>query len=704
MGTVPISQSREDPLSKRLIALSVIGVGIVSVSGQVALFRELLSLMEGNELVLSVGMCLWLFIGGIGSLLAKFLIPRLKIYIGLCILSGILPPYLLFLSRLLYSKFFVLGSTPGLWASLLLYLIVLGPYALLIGLLLPYAQKISWIRGAGLEATEVYVVDNIGDIIGAFLISLLLISNLKILSSLLISGSLLIVILYLLCLRSKDCLSLLLLIVSTFILFLPLKIDLDKKTVSFNYPNLKQYVDSPYGRIAVTESMKEITIWESGIPYIFPGDVVNAEEKIHYPLSQIEEVEEILLISGYSLETISELSKYNPKAVDYVELDPMLINVAKANNVIKYENWLSIYPQDAKKFVHTTKRKYSAVIMDLPKPDTLQLSRLYSLEFFRGVKDILSEKGIFSFSMEYNRNYQSPYQRQTINILISTLKAVFKDFIMIPGERLYVLASDSKLSWDIPSLLKQKGIRTQFIQSHYYGNVKEERVEALRSGLTYLPPNRILDTFLMRSVLYEWFSKVGLNPLLIFSAVTLLMFFFLGAFMKTGEFPMFSTGFLLMGAEILVIYLFQVVHGYAYIAFSLLIGAFLFGLLPGALIGYRVGRGQRAYLILTEIILLLLSSLLLLSMVTGHFRWSPFSFMSFGFLLSLVGGAQFPILASLNLPQNIPYRLFGADLIGAGLGVMVIGGLLAPFLGMLAALSLLMAIKLISIIVTLWKG
>lgn len=685
------------------LRLSIVGIGIVSLAAQVTLFRELFSLLEGNELVISISMFLWLFIGGLGSLIARHIPANIRLYIIFCIISGLLPPYLVFLSRFFYAKFFLLGLSPGFWESILFFLVTIGPYSLLIGILLPFAQKVSFEGEKGLNASKVYVLDNIGDICGAFLVSLLLIAGMKIVSIAFISAMVVFLSILLISINYSRLLALLIGSIISIFFYLPINQEFDFKTIKYNYPNLIRYQDSVYGRIAVTESKGETTIWESGSPYIVSGNIVDAEEKIHYILSQLQSVENILLISGYSKETIAELSKYDPKKVDYVELDPLLIEIAKQNGIMEVPNWVNMHPIDAKKYVDNVREHYNAIIIDLPTPNTFQTSRFYSKEFLWKAKKILSDGGIISFSMDYNRNYLSPLEKEILGIIVATVRSVFSNHLLLPGERLYILASDSELHWDIPSLLKDKGIATQYIEGYFYGNTSKERIQIVQDQISHSSPNTLLNSRIIRAVIYEWFSKISVNPKLIFLFVILVFIACLFLYIKTHEIVMFSSGFLVMGIEILVVYLFQIVHGYVYIALSIIIGAFLLGLFPGALIGMKLRKDSKGMLVLTDLLFLALLFLLLLSLLFNRYHWSTLFYLLYCFLVSFMAGIQFPLLAKLALPQKIPYRLFGADLMGAGLGVIITGGILAPFCGLISPVFCLIGLKIVSIIRLLWK-
>jgi len=695
---------KERLTSYGLYHFTIVGVGICSITSQVVLFRELFSILEGNEVIISLSMFLWLLFGSFGSLIAKIVPVNHMLYLFLCLSSALLPPYLIFFIRYLYGKFFIYGEALTFKASAIFACGTLGLYALIIGILLPYSQKVISERVAKTEAADVYILDNLGDNIGAALSTVLLLLGFKFQNLILISAiPIILAVIALTSIRNK-LLTIPLILTSGLTFIACFSPSLDLKTLSFAYKDLVRYKDSVYGRIVVTKTAQEITVWESGLPYILPRDITTAEEKAHYPLAQRENIGNVLLISGYSPELVDEILKHNLKEIDYVELDPQILTTAREFNLIHHLTKLNLIPMDAKKYVSQCKKPYDAVIMDLPTPDTFQLARFYTTEYFSEINRILTPRGVFSFSIEYSQNYLSRYQKELLNVLIATVKDVFPHYMIIPGERLYILGSKAPLSLNIPLLLNHKGITSSYISGYFDGNVTKERIQSILSAIKDTSPNTELNSNAFRLVIEEWFSKASVNPHLVYLMLILAFVLCLAFFSITKEQVIFSSGFLLMGAEIILIYLFQICHGYAYLVLSAVIFSFLFGLLPGSYLARGVKRYQDRWAFFCDILLTLMILVLLLAIYRGHYRWSPQVYLGYGFLLSFIVGMQFPLLARLKeQTQEVPYKLFSADLAGAGLGVIMVGGFLAPFFGIFWAVFSLLCLKALCIILGLWR-
>lgn len=679
-------------------------MGICSITSQVVLFRELFSILEGNEVIISLSMFLWLLFGGLGSLIAKKISVNLSLYIVLCLSSALLPPYLVFLSRYLYTKIFTFGAILSLKDSIFFVSLTIGLYALIIGILLPYSQKVISERIIKTDASKIYILDNLGDIIGAGLSTVLLLLAFKFQNLILISAFPIFFAALLLTLKQKKSLSaifILAFIANYLALTMPF---LDIKSLSCTYKDLIKYVDSLYGRIVVTKTADEVTVWESGFPYIVSKDITTAEEKAHYPLAQMDSLGKVLVISGYSPELIQEILKHNPKEIHYVELDPKVLSTATEFNLIQRTEKLNLTSMDAMRYVSHCKELYDAVIMDLPAPDTFQLARFYTIEYFSKIKKILTPKGVFSFSIEYSQNYMSRYQRQLLNVLVSTIKKIFAYYLIIPGEKLYILASNSPLELNIPKLLDNKDIISSYVRGYFEGTVTKDRIHDIISNLKDTIPNTELNSRAFRLVLEEWFYKASINLYFLYIILLVVLLLSIIFFSRTGEEVIFSSGFLLMGAEIIIIYLFQICHGYAYIALSAVIFSFLCGLLPGALSGNKIKSNPTKWVFICDILLSFMCLILVISIYMGNYSWASQVYLGYGFLLSFLVGMQFPLLTKQKeVNGDIPYKLFSADLVGAGLGVILVGSFTAPFFGIFWSAFSLLSLKALCIILRLWR-
>jgi len=690
---------------KVFILWAIIGTGVSSIAVQLVTVREFLSQFHGNEITISLVLFSWLLLTGLGSLMAKAL--RWPSVTAFTLLSGLLafwPLPQLLLIRHFRESVFVHGASPGFNPMAVYILATIAPYCLLLGFILPYALRVLNERWESFTSGGLYVTDSIGDIAGGILFSFVLVyACTPFVTVAITSGLLILAVLVLFLVFRRFVLFFLTLAFTGLFCLFSLNSHFEKVTLSPQYGEIVRYVESPYGRIVISKEGPQHTFWESGTPFYSDADIVNSEEKIHYALSQLEEVGSVLLVSGGLGETLLEVSKYAPGSVDYVELDPNLTRVAQELGLIAQSPSLAIINDDGRHYIKVASKKYDAIVVDLPEPDTFQLNRFFTSEFFSLAKNVLQKEGILSFSLDYSPNYLSDIQRDKLSVLYNTAKQHFRNVLILPGEKAYFLCRDGELWTDVPARLALKSVHTSYVEGFYHGNVTQERIEGLQKKLDpKAPVNTDFAPRILSALFQEWFAKHGSSPkvfALVSLGLTILYLFFL----RREEYVLFTTGLANMGVEMLMIFTFQVMYGYIYLKLGAIVTAFLMGLLPGALLGNLFkGRGWIP-LIVSEIILF---SLLVVFYVGISFSEGDIPqafFLGYGFVFSFFCGYQFPLAAGLIGEKESPAAgCLAADLTGAAVGTLATGTILIPLLGIQMAIIFLILVKISSNITVLF--
>ena len=688
-----------------LIIISIIGAGISSIAVQIITVREFLSQFSGNEITISLVLFCWLMVSGLGSLASKFFKKKsVTFYSILALIIGLLPLIQIIAIRFFRDTIFIHGESPGFYPIFFFILILSAPYTFFIGFILPYSLTVIRAKGREFTSGALYITDNIGDITGGILFSFILVYFFNPFKIIALTSLLLILISLVLIICLKRYLLFLVAFLSVTLFFaLAFEKRFELWTLSNQYgPNIVNYQESPYGRIVLTKEKGQYSFWESGTPIFSTFNIINSEEKVHYPLCQLDKIEDVLLVSGGMGETFNEIMKYSPRRIDYVELDPTLIKVASQSGLISPKGHVNIMPTDGRRYITNSNKKYSAIILDLPEPDTFQINRFYTSEFFDKAKRILKKDGILSFSLIANPTYLSEVRVKKLSSIFNTVKKYFHNVLLIPGEEVYFLASDGKLTADIPLKLRKKSITTSYIDGFYYGNVTKERIKSINKSIN---PDEFINTDFHPRVINimfkEWFKKYGTSPNWFIATLIGLLVFYV-SLIKKEEYLLFSTGFAVMGVEMLILFSFQVIYGYIYLKVGAIITCFLLGLLPGAVLGNRWKKGGKDILIRAEagMILLLMTYLI---WVTFYQSMMPeIVFFLYGFTFSMLCGVQFPVAAEIIGEEKSPAAgLFAADLVGAGAGTLAIGTLLIPLLGIQAAIIALIFIKIASTFVIL---
>ena len=691
---------------ERAINRVVIATGISSVVTQLLTIREFLAQFNGNEFIIALILFNWLVLGGIGTFLAHTVsrssrhvaVNRLG-WLSFCLVC--LPVLQILGIRTLRDVFFIHGSSVGFYPTFAFTFLTIAPYCLLIGFVLPYALFSIRKENPDYPGAIIYITDNLGDITGGALFSFILVFLVSPMQAVLLSNLPLILATYLLFhfKRRYHPGAGLFAILSIFIL--SAGIYLETPSLAPPEGKLAYYHESRYGRISVHQDKEQFTLFEDGSPSFSSQNLTIAEEAIHYPLSQIDNPKNILIVSAEG-GMMAQVEKHRPESVDFVELNPDVSNVLFRFNMVRKIPGLNVINQDGRAYLSHSKKLYDAVIINLSEPTTFQINRFFTDKFYAMVKDHLSPNGILSFSVKGFDNYLAEPQRQKLSSLYNTVAAHFNHILMLPGQKIFFLCSNNPVSTDIPARLAAKNISTSYIRGYYYGNVTLERIRRLNELIDKnTPKNLDHSPYLMRLMFSQWFAKFSTSPNKFIAVLSLITLIYLIRITKE-EFVLFSTGCFNMGSEILVIFAFQMLFGYIYLQIGLIITVFLAGLLPGAWLANRLKKIEKKHLILTDGILIILMAGFIFALKFWAYDLPVAFFLFFGFIVSLACGFQFPVALHLSGGDNsAASKSFSADLMGAAFGTMLTSVVLLPFLGIFRTAAALIAIKLISLI---WLG
>ncbi len=689
-------------INDRAIIRVVIATGISSVVTQLLTIREILSQFQGNEIVIALILFNWLMMGGVGTLMARFTVNHshkltANILAWLSLVLGPLALVQILAIRQLRDIIFIQGSSVGFYPTLLFILLTIAPYCLLLGFVLPYSLFVLRTDTVDYPAARIYISDNIGDVCGGILFSFGLVFLFNPLAALCLAYLPLLASSYLLFTPSRRNHPGVIAAVVCVAVFLGAGIGLEKWSLAPAEGKMVFYRDTPYGRIAVHQDREQFTLFESGMPTFSNQNLSIAEETIHYPLSQRDVVEHVLLISAEG-GVMAELEKYPIQSVDYLELDPEVAAVKLRFDLIKNIRGLNIIHEDGRAYLSQSKKNYDVILVNLPEPDTFQLNRFYTDDFFFMASNHLVEGGVLSFSMDGFDTYLAEPQRQKLSSLYNTAGTHFKHVLLLPGQKVFFLCSDSSLITDIPTALKQKHISTEYISGFFYGNLPPERIQRLNTLLDPSTPRNVDHSpYLMRLMFSQWFAKFQTSPVNFFLVIAVLTVIYLFRVSRE-EFLLFSTGSMTMGSEILVIFAFQIYFGYIYLQIGIIVTVFLAGLLPGAWLGKRLCRQGKRVLALTDVFLIAFLVLFILA-ITNVADHLPMAFyLVFGFAVSLVCGFQFPVALYLKgSDSSAATRSFSADLMGAAWGTLLTSVILIPYAGIRWTAGGLIGLKLVSL-------
>jgi len=479
-------------------------------------------------------------------------------------------------------------------------------------------------------------------------------------------------------------------------------------------------------------------------------DELTSERNIHFPLLEHPNPKKILLIGGGSSGKLRQVLKHPVERVDYVELDPLVIDLVRKhlpkNEALDDPRVQLITDMDGRLFVKRTSKKYDVVIMNLPEPHTAQLNRFYTREFYQQVKNMLTDCGILSFSLHSNPNYISQEQCAFYLSLKRTLEEVFEEVKITPGETNYFFASKAKgmltLDWAIlMQRLKDRNIGSKYMREYYlFSELSDERIDFFQKRLRLSKTSAVNTDFhpiayYYDMVLWNTFFKYNLKGL--FKAITprkiyltcfcIYLFLLVPVLIKALRRKISNlavltcvatTGFAEISFQIVTLLSFQVLYGYVYYKLGIILTSYMIGLIFGGWwITKRLEKGRPDYNLFkrTQVAIFIYPLILpILFWVFSAAKSESLFFLGsnliFPFLAivpGFIGGFQFPLANSLYMNKRKARvgqsagLTYGLDLFGSCLGAILTSVILIPIVGIPMTCLLVAGLNLAGLVLLL---
>lgn len=700
------------------IKFSVFVIGLTTLVTQIILLRNLLSVFSGNELVVGIILANWMMLTALGAYAGRYIIKsevKFRLIILGHILMGLLPILLSFLIFYLRNVIYPPGRLINLFEIFISTFILFLPFCILSGILFTTFSSVlsSIIQGNAIR--KVYAIEAIGAMVGGLLFNFIFIFLFDIFFSLkilMIINFGVAIFLYFASDRSiSNILAGLILIA---VAGLILVTDFNKLAYEklFEEQILIEQKDTPYSSIAITETSGQFNFYQNGTPLFSTNDVVSNEESVHYAMLQHHNPKNVLLISGGISGTIDEILKYNIASVDYVEADPGLIELGnKYVKNIQKNNKVNIINQDARLFLKDHDKKYDVVLINLPDPSNTYLNRYYTIEFIEELKQRLSASSIVSMNLSASANYLNKESRQLHTALFTTLKLVFENVIIIPGQKNYFLASDGVLSSEISSLCEKRKIDNEYV-NHYF--IDDELLKERQNIIVKTISEDIIINYDFLPVAYLlqvklWLSKFGFNLIFGLLVILFIMVYVLPRlhFINVG---IFTTGFSATALEILLLVGFQIVYGYVYFMIGIFITIFMGGLAIGSLYIYKYFKiSFKNYSLIQYLIgiFAIITPVLLLGIKSNQFGSFivHFIFILLMLIIGILTGLQYSFASKLRYASisKTAAGTYGSDLLGSAIGALLAATLLIPFFGIIKACLVIAILNFITGLIVLYK-
>ena len=737
-------------------------IGFTAVIAQIVLMRELMVVFCGNEMSLGLMLASWLLwtaigSGGMGHWATRTRAPRQMVaWLEVCV--GVAFPVAIYFARASREMFqAVPGEILGPGPMALTSLVVLSAFCALSGGLFAAGSRL-FSEEAGTSTTagssHVYLLEAVGSGLGGVLASLLLI---RYFTSFQIAA--------LLCLlnfvgaaslttdsvrrRSAVWAAL---VVAFAILVIPFgcpwleRISLGRLWSGFDLVAAR---NSVYGNLAVVRTEGTRSLFENGLAAFHVPDPAVAEEAVHFALLQHAAPRRLLLIGGgLNGSLVQALEHPSLERIDYVELDPTVPELAKKYFPTEWagmgaDSRVHVHNMDGRLFLRTTDLKFDVIVVDLPDPQTAQLNRFYTLEFFREAADKLTQTGVFSFQLKGSEDYISTDLGEFLRCIDKTLRQVFPEVATIPGDTVHFFAaadagSLANSAQELITRMRARGIRAQYVGENYlpYRMMPDRMLELetqirpearTRTNRDFTPIAYYFDVALWSTKfnnayrrIFQTIAAIRFGSLVTGIALVLLgIVGIVGGLSAEGNraranagFCAAAMGFTLMGLELLLLLAFQAIYGYVYQQLAIIIAGFMLGMAVGSWLGLRragsAGGTRDARRLFYLQILASVSPLVLYVLFEGLvaiknpanvFLASQILFPVLGVLCGIFGGYQFAVATRIffmnsGMRGTGPGTLYALDLTGACLGAVVLSMYLVPVFGFRETAWLMAAVNL----------
>ena len=732
-----------------VILFSIFLIGFTAMVAQIVILREFLIVFYGNEISIGFILGSWLLWGALGSGFLGRFADKIKPKLDLFLICQLVLSLLLVLSILAVRSikfYFKLspGEIIGIIPMAVSSFIIIAPICMLLGFMFSLACRIYQKKSA--EAAQdigiVYSLESVGAMFGGVILSLVLI---RFFNSIAIS-----VLLGLLNIFAAACLQFRLrksrtgvfFTVAFLVIFIAVLVlglfkawdDLDEFSRKRQWQGYEilDARNSIYGNIMVTKRDSQYSFFDNGLHLYSIPDKQSSEEAVHFALLEHEHPQNLLLVGGGVGGLLGEILKHPIKRVDYLELDPVIMEMAakylpSKEYVPLRDARVSTYNLDGRFFIKNTNNKYDCVITHLGDPYTAQVNRYYTVDFFKEINNVLAEGGIFSFALSSSESYISPELGVYLSSVYFGLKEVFKEVLVIPGDKAYFLACNKKgvltdNYYILMNRAKERKLDLKYVREYYLFSKLSAQLLAYTKGVLlqnnqvklnydFQPSTyyynitswtaRLGDAFL-RKMLKAVNFKIALNIMLGFCALIFLSGLIAmrkpeGSYKQISLMALIITGFSTMAIQMILLLSFQIIYGYVFYKIGFLLTIFMAGLATG---GFWMTILMKQFK--SPLIILIRSSFLLCILVLGlplFFSWSLNSsnavvyqlganimFPLFSAIAGLLAGVQFPMVNKIYLGNKqdkgqAAGLTYGVDLLGSCLGAFLTGIFLIPVLG-----------------------
>lgn len=471
-------------------------------------------------------------------------------------------------------------------------------------------------------------------------------------------------------------------------------------------------MESKYGEVAVIGMKDQSSIYTNGqLLFTYPN-VPSEEFRTHLTMTLHSSPAAVLVVGG-SPGTVRELLKYPVEKVDFIELDPRIVQVSFGmlngkDREIMEDKRLSIIVEDGRRFIKRLKMtRYDLVFLNLPQPSTAGINRFYTAEFFKEVKAVLKEDGILALTIPSSAGYIGKSMQTASGAIYNSLRSVFQYVSVTAQEYGGLFASGEFLDTDPETLEKrfeQRGIAVKYFSPYIFREVFSPfGVDYVRNRLaqidlinTDLQPSAYLYNLMLWAEIHGGKVITYLMKVSGWHIVSFLAVFFIIITSVTFKrkrrvlyYSIFTTGFSGMSFVLAAVLAYQALYGYIYEMIGILTATFMVGMWAGTRLTKQT---ERPLTILFSLELFTVA----LALTAPFFFGRELLFYGIVLLAGISAGGQF---TTANFSMGSPDaagKLYGLDLIGSCMGSFIPAIILIPLFGVSQTLLLIAVMKAVS--------
>ncbi len=678
-----------------LVKPGIILLGFISLVSQVILLREFLTFFSGNELVIGIILANWMLLTGLGAYLGRFFKSDDKRKIWILVFLGVLaflPTVSVLLLHIIWHSIFLPGVTAGVLHVFYYSMFILAPFCIVSGILFTLLSKQESIICRSNKIGDVYAWESLGSLVGGLILNFVLIWVLSTFQSLFLIMFVVSVTVLILSIRTNYFyLTGIIFFITIAFSFLFLNNDLDKQIRKMAFPGqeITFAKDSPFGVFVITKQNGQTNYYENNVLMASSGDVVSREESVHLSMVQHPDPKNVLVLSGITSGIVDEIVKYPIESIDYVDVNPEVMELAKKYFKAESYQSLKLIKKDAIRYIKHNTKKYDVVMINLPKPSTIQLNRYYTSEFFGMLKDCLSNNAVVSLSLPSSANYLNEESKKFLSIIYGTLQSEFKNVMVLPVGQDFLLASDAELSYQIAERIDQRNIQNEYVNPFYFDDeLLKMRSQQITGQLNpEAPLNKYFSPVFYQSQIKLWMSRFNIQYWIPAILIILFSGFF---FVKAGRVykGVFAAGFAGTSIEIVLMLVFQVLFGYVYAVAGVFIMIFMGGLALGSYYIPKLRTANKKLFRDLQISVAIFSFVLpavffIFKNLQIHDAVLFILFTFFLLVISILTGAIFSVASKIiqNDYASIASTAYGLDLLGAATGALLFTIYLIPMLG-----------------------